>query len=224
MSQIENDWLPALSPEFKKDYYRELFKFVKAAYGSGPVFPPPDDIFNAFHRTAFSDVKVVILGQDPYPTYGQAHGLCFSVLPGVLIPRSLQNIYKELQDELGCYIPNNGCLYKWADQGVFLLNAVLTVNEGNPGSHANKGWEQFTDAAIKALNDCDRPIVYLLWGAYARKKKELLNNPKQLILEAAHPSPLSARNGFFGCGHFKKANEFLKTNGLEEIDWQIDNI
>ena len=223
MSMIENDWLEAVGSEFRKPYYKDLFSFVKEEYCSTVVYPPSDDIFNAFHLTPLSDVKVVILGQDPYFNEKQAHGLCFSVNPDVAIPPSLKNIYKELQEDCGCYIPNNGYLEKWAKQGVLLLNTVLTVRAGEPNSHRGRGWEKFTDAIISAVNQKDAPVVYMLWGGPARKKVSLLNNPKHLILEAAHPSPLSAYNGFFGCKHFSKANEFLINNGLDPIDWQIDN-
>ena len=170
------------------------------------------------------DVKVVIIGQDPYHEPGQAHGLSFSVKPGIQIPPSLLNMYKELNTDVGCYIPNNGYLEKWAKQGVLMLNAVLTVRAHAANSHKGFGWEQFTDATIKVLNEQDRPIVYMLWGRNAREKKAMLNNPKQLVLEAPHPSPLSAYNGFFGCKHFSKANEFLRASGLDEIDWQIENV
>lgn len=221
---IENEWLEYLKPEFSKPYYRELYNFVKEEYSTREIFPPSDKIFSALEHTSVKDVKVVIIGQDPYHEPGQAHGMSFSVLPGVKTPPSLQNMYKELNTELGCYIPNNGYLVKWADQGVLLLNAVLTVRSGAANSHKGKGWEQFTDAVIRAVNAQDRPVVYLLWGSNARAKKALINNPKQLVLETVHPSPLSAYNGFFGCGHFKKANEFLKENGLTPIDWQIENI
>ena len=221
---IENEWLEYLKPEFSKPYYRELYNFVKEEYSTREIFPPSDKIFSALEHTSVKDVKVVIIGQDPYHEPGQAHGMSFSVLPGVKTPPSLQNMYKELNSELGCYIPNNGYLVKWADQGVLLLNAVLTVRSGAANSHKGKGWEQFTDAVIRAVNAQDRPVVYLLWGSNARAKKALINNPKHLVLETVHPSPLSAYNGFFGCGHFKKANEFLKEHGMTPIDWQIDNI
>lgn len=221
---IDNEWLPFLKEEFSKPYYRELYKFVSDEYSKDVIFPPSEDIFNALKYTSIDDVKVVLLGQDPYHEYGQAHGMSFSVKPGVKIPPSLLNMYKELQDELGCFIPNNGYLEKWANQGVLLLNTVLTVKEGCANSHKGKGWENFTDAVIKAVNKQDRPVVYFLWGSNARAKKALITNPKHLILETVHPSPLSAYNGFFGCGHFKKANDFLITNGCEPIDWQIENI
>ena len=224
MAMIMNDWLPAIQGEFKKPYYRELFQFVKEEYSRAVIYPPADDIFNAMHFTPLSEVKVLILGQDPYHNENQAHGLSFSVLPSQKeIPPSLQNIYKELQDDLGCYIPNNGYLEKWARQGVLMLNTVLTVRAHQANSHRGIGWEQFTDAAIRILNEQDRPIVFLLWGRPAQMKKSMLNNPKHLILEAPHPSPLSAYRGFFGCRHFSKTNEFLIQNGLEPIDWQIEN-
>ncbi|MEE0715877.1 MAG: uracil-DNA glycosylase [Eubacterium sp.] len=224
MSMITNDWLEPLSSEFRKGYYSQLYNFVKDEYSKTVVYPPAEDIFNAFHFTPLKDVKVLLLGQDPYHNEHQAHGLSFSVQPGQDIPPSLVNIYKELHDDLGCYIPNNGYLKKWADQGVLLLNTVLTVRAHQANSHQGHGWEQFTDAVIQAVNAQDRPIVYMLWGAPARRKKAMLTNPKHLILEAPHPSPLSAYRGFFGCKHFSKANEFLKANGLEPIDWQIENI
>ena len=224
MAMITNDWLPALQEEFKKPYYKELYQFVQKEYSTAVVYPPADDIFNALHLTPLKDVKVLILGQDPYHNVGQAHGLCFSVKPDVDIPPSLENIYKELQEDLGCYIPDNGYLEKWAKQGVLMLNTVLTVRAHQANSHRGIGWEQFTDAVIRTLNDQDRPIVYLLWGRPAQTKKAMLYNPKQLVLTAAHPSPLSASRGFFGCRHFSQTNEFLEKNGLAPIDWQIENI
>ena len=225
MAMITNDWLPAIQGEFKKPYYRELFQFVKEEYSRAVIYPPADDIFNAMHFTPLSEVKVLILGQDPYHNENQAHGLSFSVLPSQKeIPPSLQNIYKELQDDLGCYIPNNGYLKKWADQGVLLLNTVLTVRAHQANSHQGRGWEQFTDAIIQAVNAQDRPIVYMLWGRPAQSKIPMLTNPKHLILKAPHPSPLSAYRGFFGCRHFSQANDFLKANGIEPIDWQIENL
>lgn len=224
MSQISNDWLGALNSEFKKDYYKKLYNFVLDEYRTRTIYPPADDIFNAFHFTPLSNVKVVILGQDPYHNVNQAHGLSFSVKPGEDIPPSLQNIYKELNTDLGCYIPNNGFLEKWAREGVLLLNNVLTVRAHQANSHQGKGWEQFTDAVIEAVNKEDRPIVFMLWGRPAQMKASMLNNPKHLILKAPHPSPLSAYRGFFGCSHFSKANDFLQKNGIEPIDWQIENI
>ena len=208
-----------------KPYYRDLYDFVKKEYSTHVVYPPADDIFNALHLTPLSEVKVLILGQDPYHNEHQAHGLSFSVLPDQKeIPPSLQNIYKELQDDLGCYIPDNGYLEKWAKQGVLLLNTVLTVRAHQANSHQGKGWEHFTDAIIQAVNAQDRPVVYMLWGRPAQSKKAMLNNPKHLILKAPHPSPLSAYRGFFGCKHFSQANAFLEEHGVAPIDWQIENL
>lgn len=223
MGAITNDWAEPLSVEFKKPYYAKLYQKVKEEYNSRQIFPDANDIFNAFHFTPLSEVKVVILGQDPYHNIGQAHGLCFSVKPEVEIPPSLVNIYKELEDDLGCYIPNHGYLEKWAREGVMLLNTVLTVRAHQANSHQGIGWEQFTDAAIRILNEQDRPIVYMLWGKPAQSKIPMLTNPKHLILKAPHPSPLSAYRGFFGCKHFSQANEFLEKNGLSPIDWQIES-
>ena len=224
MSMITNDWLTELGDEFKKPYYKKLYQFVLQEYNTTQVFPPAEDIFNAFHFTPLSEVKVVIIGQDPYHNVGQAHGLCFSVKPDVEIPPSLVNIYQELHDDLGCYIPNNGYLVKWAKQGVLMLNTVLTVRAHVPNSHRGKGWEEFTDAAIRALNRQDRPIVFILWGRPAQMKKNMLNNPHHLILEAPHPSPLSAYRGFFGSKPFSKTNRFLMEHGEKPIDWQIENV
>lgn len=224
MAAISNDWLEYIKPEFGKEYYKDLYLKVKEEYATTRVFPESGDVFNAFHLTPLSNVRVVIFGQDPYHNVGQAHGLCFSVKPGVEAPPSLVNIYKELQDDLGLKIPNNGYLVKWAKQGVLLLNTVLTVRAHQANSHRGIGWEQFTDAVIKILDEQDRPIVFLLWGAPAQKKKAMLHNPKHLILEAPHPSPLSAYRGFFGCKHFSKTNAFLEANGLSPIDWQIEDI
>jgi uracil-DNA glycosylase len=225
MAEISNDWLPVMKPEFVKPYYRELYRFVKEEYQSRVIYPPAEDIFNALHLTPLSEVKVLILGQDPYHNEHQAHGLSFSVLPDQKdIPPSLVNIYTELQSDLGCYIPNNGYLVKWAQQGVLLLNTVLTVRAHQANSHQGKGWEQFTDAIIRAVNEQERPIVYMLWGRPAQMKKSMLNNPKHLILTAPHPSPLSAYRGFFGCKHFSQANQFLVEHGSTPIDWQIENI
>ena len=224
MPQITNDWSEYMDLEYKKPYYKDLYYKIIEEYQNYQVFPPQDDIFNAFHFTPLHEVKVVILGQDPYHNVGQAHGLSFSVKPGVQTPPSLVNIYQELKEDMGCYIPNNGYLVKWAKQGVLMLNTVLTVRAHQANSHRGIGWENFTDAAIRALNEQDRPIVFLLWGRPAQMKKKMLNNPKHFILEAPHPSPLSAYRGFFGCGHFSKTNAFLKASGLEPIDWQIENI
>ena len=223
MGAIANDWLKPLSVEFKKPYYANLYKKVLEEYQTHLVFPASDDIFNAFNLTPLSQVKVGILGQDPYHGDGQAHGLCFSVKPDVEIPPSLVNIYQELHDDLGCKIPNNGYLEKWARQGVLLLNTVLTVRAHQAYSHRGIGWEEFTDAAIRILNEQDRPMVFILWGKPAQSKKIMLNNPKHLILEAPHPSPLSAFRGFFGSRPFSQTNRFLEENGQEAIDWQIED-
>ena len=222
MSGISGDWYEALKGEFSNPYYRTLFQTVNEEYRTRLIFPPAEDIFNAFHLTPLKKVKVVILGQDPYHNNGQAHGLCFSVKKGVDVPPSLVNIYKELHDDLGCTIPDHGCLTKWANQGVLMLNTVLTVRAHQANSHRGIGWEEFTDAAIMALNGQDRPIVFILWGAPAQRKKAMLNNPKHLILTAPHPSPLSAYRGFFGSRPFSKTNEFLESQGEEPIDWQIE--
>lgn len=224
MSAISNDWLLPLTPEFKKEYYQQLFTKIKEEYSKYAVYPMSEDIFNAFHLTPLNKVKVVIIGQDPYHEPGQAHGLSFSVKPGIDIPPSLVNIYKELNDDLGTYIPNNGYLVKWAEEGVLLLNTILTVRAHQAMSHSNLGWQEFTDAAIRILNEQDRPIVYLLWGKPAQAKASMLNNPKHLVLKAPHPSPLSAYRGFFGCKHFSQTNAFLSENGETPIDWQIENI
>jgi uracil-DNA glycosylase len=223
MGMITNDWLEVLKEEFRKPYYSRLFQFVQQEYNTAQVFPPAEDIFNAFHLTPLHEVKVVIIGQDPYHNTGQAHGLAFSVKPEVEIPPSLANIYQELHTDLGCYIPNNGYLVKWAKQGVLMLNTVLTVRAHTAYSHRGRGWEAFTDAAIAALDHQDRPIVFLLWGKPAQMKKSMLHNPNHLVLEAPHPSPLSAYRGFFGCKHFSRANEFLESHGETGIDWQIEN-
>lgn len=224
MPPISGSWEKALKGEFSKDYYKKLFVKIQEEYQTRTIYPPADDIFNAFHFTPLEEVKVVILGQDPYHEPGQAHGLCFSVKPQVPIPPSLVNIYKELEDDLGCYIPNNGYLEKWARQGVLMLNTVLTVRAHQANSHKDLGWEQFTDAAIRVLAEQDRPMVFVLWGKPAQRKKEMIHNPKHLILESPHPSPLSAYRGFFGSRPFSRINAYLEQNGLEPIDWQIENI
>ncbi len=224
MAAIANDWLEPLKPEFSKPYYKNLYQTVNEEYRTHQIFPPADDIFNAFALTPLHEVKVVILGQDPYHGEGQAHGLCFSVKPDVEIPPSLVNIYKELQDDCGCEIPNNGYLTKWAKQGVLLLNTVLTVRAHQANSHRGIGWEEFTDAAIRVLNEQDRPMVFILWGRPAQMKKSMLTNPNHLIIESPHPSPLSAYRGFFGSRPFSRTNKYLKEHGLKEIDWQIENI
>jgi uracil-DNA glycosylase len=222
MLRISSDWNEILKDEFEQEYFKKLNNFLDEEYASATVYPPKDEIFSAYNVTPYSKVKVVIIGQDPYHNPNQAHGMSFSVKPGVKCPPSLVNIYKELNAELNIPISKSGYLMDWAKQGVFLLNTVLTVRENEPGSHAKKGWEKFTDRTINALSESDRPICFMLWGKPAQAKKKLIaSNPKHLILESAHPSPLSAYRGFFGCNHFIEANEFLKANGLEEIDWSI---
>lgn len=222
MVNIGNEWDELLKDEFKKEYYLKLREFLKNEYRTYQVYPNMYDIFNALKFTSYSDVKAVIIGQDPYHGQGQAHGLCFSVQKGVAIPPSLQNMYKELYADLGISPANHGYLKKWADNGVLMMNAVLTVREGQANSHRNMGWEIFTDKVIELLNNREQPIVFILWGNNAKQKTKLITNPKHLILQAAHPSPLSAFNGFFGCKHFSKTNEFLKNNGMSPIDWRID--
>ena len=224
MVHIGNDWDEILADEFTKDYYLKLREFLKSEYKSHKIHPDMYDIFNALKWTSYSDTKVVIFGQDPYHEEGQAHGLAFSVQKGVKIPPSLMNMYKELQDELGLYIPNNGYLEKWARQGVMLLNSSLTVRDGLANSHRNKGWEIFTDSVVKALNDRQDAVIFMLWGNNAKEKISVITNPRHKILTAAHPSPLSASRGFFGCGHFKAANRMLEAMGKKSIDWQIENI
>ena len=225
MSNLSPDWREALKGEFSKPYYKELYQFVNMEYSRGVCYPPADEVYSAFAYTPLEKVRVVILGQDPYHEYNQAHGLCFSVKESQpVIPPSLVNIYQELADDLGCYKPNNGYLKKWADQGVLLLNTVLTVREHAANSHQNRGWENFTDAVIDIVNRQDRPIVYMLWGRPAQNKCKSVNNPKHLVLTSPHPSPLSAYRGFFGCKHFSKCNDFLVKNGVDPIDWQIENI
>ncbi len=221
MVNIGNEWDELLAEEFKKDYYLQLRRFLISEYNSRTIYPPMNDIFNALKATSYSDVKAVILGQDPYHGAGQAHGMCFSVKKGTPPPPSLQNIFKEIQSELGLPIPPHGELTAWAKSGVLLLNTVLTVREGLANSHRGHGWEILTDRIIELLNGRDTPIVFLLWGGNARAKAKLIDNPKHLVLQCAHPSPLSAYNGFFGCGHFIKANEFLQSNGIEPINWRI---
>ena len=222
MSQISNDWQEALAGEFRKEYYRKLYDFVKEEYSTKVIYPPSEDIFTALHLTPLSKVKVVILGQDPYHDVNQAHGLSFSVLPEQKkIPPSLQNIYKELNRDLGCYIPNNGYLKKWADQGVLMLNTVLTVREHQANSHQGKGWEKFTDEVIRKVNEKNIPVVFILWGSNARSKKKLITNKHHLIIESAHPSPLSCYRGFNGSRPFSRCNEFLKQQGIAPVNWQI---
>lgn len=213
-----------LDEESKKDYMINLKKFIDNEYATKTIFPARENIMNAMRYTPYEKVKVVIVGQDPYHGVSEAHGLSFSVQPGIKTPPSLVNIFKELNRDLGCYIPNNGCLVKWSKEGVLLLNSVLTVEKDKPGSHRGKGWEIFTDTVIKALNEKKEPIVFLLWGNYAKEKAGYITNPKHLVLKASHPSPFSVRSGFDGCSHFSKANDFLKANRIEPIDWQIENI
>ena len=224
MEIFHNDWAEFLNPELKKPYYLELRKFLVDEYKTRQIFPDMYDIFNALHYTSYHDTKVVILGQDPYHGDGQAHGLSFSVKPGVKAPPSLVNIFKELKEDLGCEIPNNGCLKPWTQQGVLLLNTVLTVRAHQANSHRNMGWEKFTDRIIEILNEREKPIAFILWGAPARKKKKMITNPKHFIVESAHPSPLSAFNGFFGSRPFSKVNAFLDAVGEKPINRQIPNL
>jgi uracil-DNA glycosylase len=224
MKILRNCWQYLLEEEFSKEYYQNLRRFLINEYRTKKIHPDGQDIFNALQYTDYKDVKVVIIGQDPYHGQDQAHGLSFSVKPGVKIPPSLMNIFKELQDDLGCYIPNKGYLKKWADQGVMLLNTVLTVRDGDANSHKNRGWEKFTDSVIRILNDREDPIVFILWGKKAQEKLSIINNPRHFIIKSAHPSPLSARNGFFKSKPFSKANSFLVSIGKDPIDWQIENI
>ena len=218
--KIEESWKRVLADEFSSLYFKNLAAFVKTAYANGVVYPPGKYIFEAFNRTPFDKVKVVILGQDPYHEPNQAHGLCFSVQKGVRLPPSLVNIYKELEDEFGTKFPDrDGDLSHWADQGVLLLNATLTVAAGNAGSHQGRGWEMFTDAVVSKLAEQRENLVFMLWGSYARRKGAVINRKRHLVLECAHPSPLSVYRGFFGCGHFRKANEYLECKGLPAINW-----
>jgi uracil-DNA glycosylase len=220
----KNEWTPWLKNEWQQPYFVQLAQFIHEAYETRTVYPPKQQVFAAFENCDLPDVKAVILGQDPYHQRGQAHGMCFSVNPGVQVPPSLQNIFKELNSDLGCYIPDNGYLLPWAQQGVFLLNTVMTVEDSRPRSHAGKGWETFTDHAIMKINEKKDPVVFLLWGRDARSKASMIDRSRHLVLEAPHPSPLSAYNGFFGCRHFSKANDFLTKTGRGAIDWQIRNI
>lgn len=224
MVRLDNDWDDVLGEEFNQEYYLQLREFLKQEYKTQTIYPDMYHIFEALKLTHHADVKVVILGQDPYHGESQAHGLAFSVQRGVDIPPSLLNIYKELKEDLGCYIPNNGFLEHWAKQGVLLLNTSLTVRANTASSHRGKGWEHFTDRVIKSLNDKSTPVVFLLWGNHAKEKAQLITNTKHLILTSVHPSPLSAHRGFFGCKHFSRANEFLRKTGQKEIDWQIPTI
>lgn len=224
MAILKNDWAPLLEGEFAKPYYQRLRKVLWEEYETQVIYPDQFDIYNALHFTSFEDTKVVIIGQDPYHGPGQAHGLSFSVKPGVRIPPSLKNIYKELQSDVGCYIPNHGYLVDWTKQGVLLLNAVLTVRAGIPNSHKALGWEMFTDKVIEILNQREMPVVFILWGAYAQQKRQLITESRHFIIKSPHPSPFSANRGFFGSRPFSRANAFLREIGSEEIDWQIGNL
>lgn len=221
MVKFGNDWDEVLRDPMQADYFQTIIRNLNIEYRKTQCFPPPELVFNALRSTAYRDVRAVILGQDPYHGEGQAHGLCFSVRQGVDVPPSLQNIYKEIRADLGLPIPSHGELTDWTGQGVLLLNTILSVRAHAPMSHAALGWQTFTDAVIARLNEREQPIVFLLWGSPARAKKALITNPRHLILEAPHPSPLSAHRGFFGCKHFSKCNAFLRQNGMREIDWQI---
>lgn len=223
MGQIGNSWDILLEEEFSKDYYKELQEFLAEEYKTYIIHPDKDEIFSALSATSYENTRVVIFGQDPYHGENQAHGMSFSVKKGVDIPPSLKNIYKELSQELGCYIPNHGCLEKWAKQGVLLLNASLTVRDGEANSHKGKGWEKVTDKITEILNNRREPVIFILWGNDAKKKEELITSPQHIILSAAHPSPLSASRGFFGCGHFAKVNNILTAMNQKPIDWQIEN-
>ena len=222
MVHLGNDWDDILKDEFRKPYYLALRQFLKQEYAHHTVYPDMHDLFNALKYTSFADTKAVIIGQDPYHGEGQAHGLCFSVKKGVVVPPSLKNIYTELNSDLGLPIPPHGELTNWAKQGVLLLNTVLTVRAGCPNSHKGKGWEPFTDRIISELNHKQAPVVFLLWGANARAKARMIDNPIHLKLETVHPSPLSAYNGFFGCRHFSRANAFLTEHEQQPIDWRIE--
>ncbi|MCO7125510.1 uracil-DNA glycosylase [Sporolactobacillus shoreicorticis] len=218
---LKNDWEPLLKSEFEKEYYQRLRQFLKKEYTTKTIYPDMYDLFNALNYTPYEKVKVVILGQDPYHEPGQAHGLSFSVMPGVQPPPSLQNIFKELKDDLGCEIPKHGCLIEWARQGVLLLNTVLSVRRGAANSHKGMGWEQFTDAVIRDLNEREQPIVFILWGRNAQAKEELITNKQHFIIKSPHPSPFSARYGFFGSRPFSRTNQFLQSVGEAPINWQI---
>lgn len=221
LSTINNEWYQVLETEFRAPYFSDLAEFVKQERSNGDIYPPKDDVFNALNKSSLSKVKVVLLGQDPYHGSGQAHGLSFSVPMGIKIPPSLRNMYKELHSDIGFIIPNHGNLESWANQGVLLLNATLTVRADNAGSHQKKGWETFTDAVIKAVSDNNSGVVFLLWGNYAQRKSDLIDSTKHLILKAVHPSPLSASRGFFGCKHFSQTNEYLLKNGKTPINWSL---
>ncbi|MEW9698743.1 uracil-DNA glycosylase [Paenibacillus sp. SI8] len=223
MSMFSNDWSTLLEEELQSRYFLDLQQFLIEEYRTNTIFPEMGDRFNALHLTAYADTKIVILGQDPYHGKGQAHGLSFSVKPGIPAPPSLQNMYKELQSDLGCYIPDHGHLVSWAEQGVLLLNTVLTVRENMPNSHKGKGWERFTDAIIAALSRREQPVIFVLWGAHAQAKRKMIDTERHRIIQSPHPSPLSAYRGFFGSKPFSQANNYLKELGQKEIDWQIPN-
>ncbi|SDZ61137.1 uracil-DNA glycosylase [Evansella caseinilytica] len=224
MAILKNDWAPVLEGEFEKTYYQRLRKMLVQEYQTKIVYPDKYDIYNALHLTPYNETKVVIIGQDPYHGPGQAHGLSFSVKPGIVVPPSLKNIYKELQTDLGCSIPNHGYLVNWAEQGVLMLNAVLTVRAGNPNSHKGLGWEMFTDRVIETLNQRERPVVFILWGSNAQQKQQLITSSQHFIIKSPHPSPFSANRGFFGSRPFSRANAFLREIGSKEIDWQIPDL
>lgn len=224
MAILKNDWAPFLEGEFQKPYYQHLRGILLDEYQKRVIYPDQKDIFNALHLTSYNDTKVVMLGQDPYHGPGQAHGLSFSVKPGVAAPPSLKNIYKELQEDVGCSIPNNGYLVEWAKQGILLLNTVLTVRAGTPNSHKGLGWEIFTDKVIETLNQRETPVVFILWGKFAQQKQELITSPQHFIIKSPHPSPFSANRGFFGSKPFSHTNTILRELGMQEIDWQIPNL
>lgn len=224
MTILNNDWAEQLALEFEQPYYLELRQFLKLEYSTRTIYPNMHDIFNALHYTPYAQAKVVILGQDPYHGPGQAHGLSFSVKPGVRQPPSLQNMLKELRDDIGCTIPNNGYLVPWAEQGVLLLNTVLTVREGEANSHKGKGWERFTDQIIRKLNEREQPLVFILWGSNAQQKTQLITNERHCILRSVHPSPLSVHRGFYGSKPYSQTNDFLRSIGQTEIDWQLPNL
>lgn len=221
---LPQDWRTVLADEFKKDYFLKLQEFVNQERETKTIYPPEEDVFNAFKHTPYDQVRVFLLGQDPYHGEGQAHGLCFSVRPGVALPPSLKNMLREMADDVGCEMPNNGYLVPWADQGILMLNAVLTVEAKKANAHKGKGWEKFTDAVIKKVNEKSDPVVFVLWGGYARKKVKLIDDKQHTIIESAHPSPLSAHSGFFGSKPYSQINNALKTNGYSEIDWQIPDV
>ena len=220
---LGNDWDELLKEEMEKDYFLNLFKFVREQYKNKTIYPKMNEVFNAFRHTAYKDVKVVILGQDPYHGENEAEGLSFSVKVGIRKPPSLKNIFKELEDDLGYSQPDSGSLLKWADEGVLLLNSVLTVEKDKPASHKDQGWEKFTDAVIKKINEKEEPVVFILWGNYARAKKELITNSNHFIIESSHPSPYSANNGFFGSRPFSKTNKYLISKGIKPIDWNLQD-